>query len=39
LSLDRPAIRAAAQALQNIENLKSISELTLQLAGRQRAAA
>jgi 2-methylcitrate dehydratase PrpD len=39
LSLDMAAIKAASQSLQNIENLKSISELTLQLGGQRRAAA
>jgi 2-methylcitrate dehydratase PrpD len=39
LSLDPPAIRAAAQALQGIENLKAIAELTAHLGGRRRAAA
>jgi 2-methylcitrate dehydratase PrpD len=39
LSLDPPAMKAAARALQNIEALTAISELTAQLAGRKRAAA
>jgi 2-methylcitrate dehydratase PrpD len=39
LSLDLPAIRAAAPLLQNLEGLGSISELTRHLNGRQRAAA
>jgi 2-methylcitrate dehydratase PrpD len=39
LSLDPAAMNTAAQSLQNIDNLKAISELTLQLGGRKRAAA
>jgi len=39
LSLEPAAMNAAAQALQNIENIKSISELTFQLGGQRRAAA
>jgi 2-methylcitrate dehydratase PrpD len=39
LSLDQPSIKAAAQALQEIEKLKSISELTAVLGERKRAAA
>jgi 2-methylcitrate dehydratase PrpD len=39
LSLDPSAIRLAAQALQNLESLKSIAELSLQLGGTRRAAA
>jgi 2-methylcitrate dehydratase PrpD len=39
LSLDRAAMTAAAQSLQNLENLAAISELTRQLAGQRRAAA
>jgi 2-methylcitrate dehydratase PrpD len=39
LSLDPAAMQAAAQALQNIESLKAIAELTLELSGRRRAAA
>ena len=39
LSLNPTAIRSAAQALQNLESLGSIAELTLCLAGGTRAAA
>ena len=39
LSLDTGAMRAAAQALQKIETLKVILELTRELGGRRRAAA
>jgi 2-methylcitrate dehydratase PrpD len=39
LSLDPVAMKAASQSLQTIENLKAISDLTLQLGGRRRAAA
>jgi 2-methylcitrate dehydratase PrpD len=39
LSLDPAAMKAAAQSLQTIESLKAISDLTLQLGGRRRAAA
>jgi 2-methylcitrate dehydratase PrpD len=39
LSLDPPAIKAAAQALQGIEKLKSIAELAALLGDRKRAAA
>src|SRR5258708_38048223 len=36
LSLDPAAMNAAAQALRTIENIKSISELTLQIGWAQR---
>jgi 2-methylcitrate dehydratase PrpD len=39
LSLDMAAMRAASQCLQNIENLKAISDLTRQLGGHRCAAA
>jgi len=39
LSLDAAAVRAAAQALQDIENVKLIAELTRHLGGRRHAAA
>ena len=39
LSLDSAAVRAAAQALQDIENVKLIAELTRHLGGRRHAAA
>ena len=39
LSLDLAAMKAAAQALQNIEKLEAISDLTRQLGGQRRAAA
>ena len=39
LSLDSAAVRAAAQALQDIENLKLIAELTRHLGGERHAAA
>jgi 2-methylcitrate dehydratase PrpD len=39
LSLDPPAIGAASQALQGIESVAAISELTAHLTGRRRAAA
>ncbi len=39
LSLDMAAMRAASECLQNIENLKAISDLTRQLGGHRRAAA
>jgi 2-methylcitrate dehydratase PrpD len=39
LSLDPVAMKAAAQALQRIETLKAISELTRELGGRRRAVA
>jgi 2-methylcitrate dehydratase PrpD len=39
LSLDPAVMNAAAQALQNIESLTAISELTLRLGGRRHAAA
>ena len=39
LSLDAAAVRAAAQALQDIENVKLIAELTRHLGGGRRAAA
>jgi 2-methylcitrate dehydratase PrpD len=39
LSLDPAAMRAAAQALQDIENVKAIADLTRHLGGERRAAA
>jgi 2-methylcitrate dehydratase PrpD len=39
LSLDPAAMNAASQALQNIDSLAAIAELTLQLGGQRRAAA
>jgi 2-methylcitrate dehydratase PrpD len=39
LSLDAGAMKAAAQALRNIEELTGIAELTRHLAGQGRAAA
>jgi 2-methylcitrate dehydratase PrpD len=39
LSLDPAAMQAAAQALQRIESLKAITELTRHLTGQRRAAA
>ena len=39
LSLDPAAMKAAARALQEIETLAAISELTAQLSGQKRAAA
>jgi hypothetical protein len=39
LSLDPVAMKAAETALQEIETLRAISELTLALGGRRRAAA
>jgi hypothetical protein len=38
-SLDPAAMKAAAQALQDIENLKAIADLTRHLGGERRAAA
>jgi len=39
LSLDPAAMKAATRALQEIETLAAISDLTVQLSGRKRAAA
>ena len=39
LSLDPAAMRAAAQALQDIENVKAIADLTRHLSGERHAAA
>jgi 2-methylcitrate dehydratase PrpD len=39
LSLDAGSMKAAAQALRNIDNLSAIAELTRHLAGQRRAAA